>query len=149
MLSIRVRAFADGFGLGAIPWEWLHIAWSPNSAAELGIGAQNRFRFAFLSNENHRNRRLIDDIFEKIVWIVELQWSGIGFAVEPRAVCTRALPVLQESEQFCTRARVTGGHCEAALNEATNSSVLECVLKRVAREILSSKWGLTVGVRCW
>jgi hypothetical protein len=58
--------FSDGFGVGAIPWKWLHIAGSPNSAAELWIGAQNRFGFSFLSNKNHGNRRLIDDIFEEI-----------------------------------------------------------------------------------
>jgi hypothetical protein len=86
MHSIRVRAFADGFGLGAIPWEWLHIAWSPNSAAELGIGAQNRFRFAFLSNENHRNGALVDDIFEEIGDGICGLWN-----------CRRAALALQES----------------------------------------------------
>jgi hypothetical protein len=51
------------------------------------------------------------------VWIVNLQESGTGFAGERWVVCKRAEAVLQQSKQFCSRARAKRDPLGAALNE--------------------------------
>jgi len=50
-----------------------------------------------------------------ILWIVYLQWSGIGIAIERGLVCTRAQGPLQKSKQLCNRLRSEDSRFLAAL----------------------------------
>src|SRR5436309_844904 len=71
--------FGDGFGGCAVPLKRVHRAWGADASAELRVGVKDGFGLPFLSNKNHGDIALINDIFEEIRHSIE---HALGVSVE-------------------------------------------------------------------